>query len=274
VFFGVREACSIKEDLERLGLTTGLEGKTMVVQGLGNVGYHAAKFFHEAGVKIIGIAEYEGSIHDPKGIDIDRLMAHRRETESIKDFKGATNLSSRDDALYLECDILIPAALENQITDENVDRIRAKIVGEAANGPIASGASERLFERGVMVIPDAYLNAGGVTVSYFEWLKNLSHVRFGRMEKRHEQHIHDQMGRIIEHMTGKEVPAEMATELLHGPSEEDLVNSGLEDTMIDAFHQVREIKVRHGAKMDLRTASFISAIDKIARSYNDLGVWP
>lgn len=274
VYFGTREACSHAGDMAKLGLSTGIEGKTVVIQGLGNVGYYAAKFFSEAGARLVGLAEYEGAIHDPNGLDIEKVMAHRAETKSILDFPGAKNLAKTSDALELECDILIPAALENQITEENCDRVRARIVGEAANGPTTAAASERLYQRGIMVIPDMYLNAGGVTVSYFEWLKNLSHVRFGRMEKRFEERAYRKLLQAVQNMTGKTLTEDEIRGFASGPSEEDLVNSGLEETMVTSYERIREKRAEHGDRPDLRTAAFIVAIDMIAVTYGDLGIFP
>lgn len=274
VFFGVREACSHEDDMKKIGLQTGIEGKTFVVQGLGNVGYHCAKYFTEAGAKMIGVAEFEGSIHDQNGIDLVKLVDHRSETGSILDFPGATNLPNRADALELECDILIPAALEGQIHSGNVANIKAKIIAEGANGPVTADANDMLLERGVLIIPDMYLNAGGVTVSYFEWLKNLSHVRFGRMSNRFEANTHREMLRTIEALTGRSVDEATFKKLSVGAGEYDLVDSGLEETMVSAYNEIREISLRHGADTDLRTAAYISAIQKVASSYLTMGIFP
>ncbi len=275
VYYGLREACTIGEDMRALSLSTGLENKRVVVQGLGNVGYHAAKFMSEEGrAVIVGIVEYEGSISKPDGIDVEALMAHRQETGSILGFQGAEDLPTRDEGLELDCDILIPAALENAITMENAPRIKAKIIAEAANGPISSDASNHLADRGVMVIPDAYINAGGVTVSYFEWLKNLQHVRFGRMEKRFTESSAKQLLGAIESSTDRIFSDREIAEIAKGPGEIDLVNSGLEETMIEAYREIRAIKMAKGEGIDLRTASMIAAIDKVAVSYRELGVFP
>jgi len=274
VFFGIREACSIAEDMKAIGLSPGLGGKTVVVQGIGNVGYHAAKFLQEGGAAIISLSDSKGAIGDPKGLDIDALKKHRKETGSVLHYPGAQNLDSPLAALELACDILVPAALENQITMENVHRIKAKIIAEAANGPITADANAELTKRGVMIIPDIYLNAGGVTVSYFEWLKNLSHVRFGRMGKRFEESARRSILRTVEAATGKVLSEEAIGELAHSANEEDLVNSGLEETMIQAYHEIRETKNQHGEKADLRVAAFLNAIEKIARSYTELGIFP
>lgn len=275
VFYGLREMCSIAEEMRPLGLSPGLEGKRVVVQGLGNVGYHAAKFFQEdGGALIVGACEYEGAISVPDGFEVEELMRHRRETGSILDFPGAVNLNHRDAGLELDCDILIPAALENAITMENAPCIKAKIIAEAANGPVSADASKYLYEQEVLVVPDAYINAGGVTVSYFEWLKNLSHVRFGRMEKRFEQRSARQLLSAVESATGKTFTEDETAEFAKGADEIDLVNSGLEETMIQAYHGVREVQKRYDGKADLRMASMIDAIDKIAIAYGDRGIFP
>ncbi|MDX1644827.1 MAG: Glu/Leu/Phe/Val dehydrogenase, partial [Thermoanaerobaculia bacterium] len=177
------------------------------------------------------------------------------------------------DALELECDVLVPAALENQITRDNAADIRAKIVAEAANGPTTFEANDMLTERNILIIPDTYLNAGGVTVSYFEWVKNLSHVRFGRLEKRSVAAAFGRMADAVEIMTGKKLPGEREL-YVKGAGEADLVVSGLEDTMIDAYHQIREVQQRYNERPDLRTAAFICAIDKIALCYQELGIFP
>ena len=274
IYFGLREVCRSAEDMKSLGLQPGLEGKLVAVQGFGNVGYHAAKFLQEGGALIVGIAEQIGTIHNPMGLDVEEVISHRNETGSILNFPGATTHQNPADVLELECDILIPAALENQITPENTDRIKAKIIAEAANGPTTFEANESLRKRGVMIIPDTYLNAGGVTVSYFEWLRNLSHVRFGRMGKRFEESMQTSILKAIEKITGKELTQAEMQQIAHGPDEADLVDSGLEDTMIVAYNQIRETQKQNREEVDLRTASFINAINKIATSYMELGIFP
>ncbi|MCB1007610.1 MAG: Glu/Leu/Phe/Val dehydrogenase [Acidobacteria bacterium] len=274
VFFGICEACDDVADMKKLGLEPGIAGKTVVVQGLGNVGYYAAKFFSEAGAKLVGLAEREGSIANPNGLDLDRVMAHRAETGSILGFPDAEDLPDRSSALELPCDILIPAALENQITSENAPNIQAKIIAEAANGPVSADASAELYARGVLIVPDMYLNAGGVTVSYFEWLKNLSHVRFGRMEKRFEERTNRRLLEVVQKLTGQSMSEEEIVDFSRGASEEDLVNSGLEETMVTSYQKIREARRRHRDEPDLRTAAFIVAIDMIGVTYGDLGIFP
>lgn len=274
VFFGLREVCSHSDDMREVGLEKGLEGKRIVVQGLGNVGYNAARFCQQGGGIIIAIAEYEGAIYNANGLDLEAVMKHRKEAGSLLNFPGATNLNSREEALELECDILIPAALENQITEENAGRVRAKILAEAANGPTTAAAAEILRSKGVLIIPDIYLNAGGVTVSYFEWLKNLSHVRFGRMGKRFEQTSFENLLRVVEESTGRRLSDAERKGVARGADEIDLVNSGLEESMAIAYNQIREIWKSDSRIPSLRTAAFISAINKIAVCYAELGIFP
>ncbi len=273
-FYGLREACSNEDDMKELGLTTGMDGKTVVVQGLGNVGYHAAKFCWEAGSVLVAITEYEGAIEKRDGIDLEKLMAHRKETGSILGFEGATDLPNREAGLEVDCDILIPAALENQITKENAPRIKAKIIGEAANGPVTADAEVILEKMGVMIIPDIYINAGGVTVSYFEWLKNLSHVRFGRMGKRFEQGAYDRILDIVEQTSERKLTKSERNMVARGADEADLVYSGLEETMITAYNNIREVWKTNDKVDNLRTAAFVNAIDKVALCYFELGIFP
>jgi len=274
VYFGIREACDIGEDMAALGLSKGLDGKRVVVQGLGNVGYHAARFLQQDGAVLVGLAEFEGAIASPAGLDLAQVVAHRRETGSILGFPGAVDLPESSAALELDCDILVPAALENQITGDNAGRIKARVIAEAANGPTTADADGILADRGIAVLPDLYLNAGGVTVSYFEWLKNLSHVRFGRMEKRFDEKAHRQLLAAVERTTGMSFSDQDMSLFASGADEEDLVNSGLEETMITALHQIREVQQRNGGNLDRRTAAFVNAIDKIVVCYEELGIFP
>lgn len=277
VFYGLREACNNEEDMKRLGLSVGISGKTMVVQGLGNVGSFTAKISQDEGdVKIVGVGEAEGAIYNAKGIDIHALLAHRQETGSILGFPGATDFdkSQRDKCLEFECDILVPAALENQLTSANSENVKAKIIGEAANGPITSEGEQILLKNGALIVPDLYLNAGGVTVSYFEWLKNLSHMRFGRMEKRFDQNTYNRLIDLVEEKTGKTVGTQERMFIARGADEVDLVRSGLEETMIGAYRQIREIQSRKSNVNDLRTAAFVNAIQKMGSDYLKMGIFP
>jgi glutamate dehydrogenase (NAD(P)+) len=275
VFYGLRRCFEFEEDMAKIGLTKGIKGKTMVIQGLGNVGSHTGLIsIAEGGVKVIGVAEYEGSIHNPDGIDMQALLAFRKETGSIVGFPGTTTLENRMSALELVCDILVPAALENQITAENAPRIKAKVVAEAANGPVTADAEDILTAKGIIVIPDMYINAGGVTVSYFEWLKNLSHHRFGRMEKRFDENQYSKIAMMVEEMTGKKIDSMERNIFIHGADEEDLVRSGLEDTMISSYDQIRKEWVTNPNNITMRTAAFVVALKKIGSDYANLGIFP
>ena len=275
IAYGLRETCKQTEEMKRLKLTPGLAGKTVILQGLGNVGYHAGHILQEEdGCTIIGIAEYEGGIYREKGLDVKAVFEHRKKTGSILNFPGAKNFANSKEVLELPCDILLPAALENQITIENAAKIKCKILAEGANGPTTNDAEEVLLKKGILILPDIYLNAGGVTVSYFEWLKNLSHVRFGRMEKRREEKSVNEMLAVIEQLTGKDVPASVRKKLTFGPNEIDLVNSGLEETMSEAFQEIYEARQTVKGVQDLRTAAYVVAIRKVATSYTELGIFP
>ncbi|GBD07342.1 Glutamate dehydrogenase [bacterium HR21] len=275
VYFGLREALSLPELVRPLGLEPGLEGKRVIIQGFGNVGYHAAKFLQEGGAVITAVIEWDGAVYNPNGIDVEELHQHRRETGSILYYPKAKTIpmEERDSVLEYDCDILLPAALESQIHRHNAPRIKAKIVAEAANGPTTAAGEDILLQRGILVLPDIFLNAGGVVVSYFEWLKNIAHVRFGRLEKRFEERTNQQLVELVERLTGKSLSA-TERQLLRGPDEVSLVRSGLEDTMIAAFNEIYDIyKTRKGVQ-DLRTAAFVCAIDKIAKAYFQLGIFP
>ena len=215
VFFGIREVCNMPDVMKKLGLSTGIEGKTVVVQGLGNVGYHSAKFFRENGAKVIAIAEHNGAIYNLDGLNEEEVFQYKLKNNNVLNFPGATNFEKTTDALEIECDILIPAALENVINAENAPRIKAKIIGEAANGPCTPEADEIFIQKGILCVPDMYLNAGGVTVSYFEWLKNLSHVRYGRMEKRFTENLNTHILTQIEELSGKRVSDIERTFIMH-----------------------------------------------------------
>ena len=274
LFFGVREALSNTDDMNKIGLKPGIDGKKIIVQGLGNVGFYSAKFCMEGGGIIIGISEREGGIYNEKGLDVESVFQHRKSTGSILNFPGAKNIADPMALLEMECDILIPAALENQITKDNAPNIKAKIIAEGANGPVTKNAEVILNQKNVLIIPDLYLNAGGVTVSYFEWLKNLSHVRFGRMEKRFHEMSNMELIRAVEKSTGKALDSKERLALTHGADEIDLVRSGLEETMIFAYNEIREIKKQDKRIEDLRTAAFVSGIRKLGVSYQALGIFP
>ncbi len=275
VYYALKEIVSYKDDMAKLGLTTGMEGKTIAIQGLGNVGYHTGVICQEeGGATIVSVAEYEGAIYSKNGIDMKKLLKHRKSTGSILNFPGAKNLKQRKEVLEVDCDILIPAALENQIRKDNAKNVKAKIVAEAANGPVTADAQNILTKKGIMVVPDMYINAGGVTVSYFEWLKNLSHMRFGRMEKRFDQNTYNNLVSLVERLTGHTIGKKERSLITKGADEIDLVRSGLEETMITAYQQIRETSKRKKKIEDMRTAAFVSALGKVSSDYLNLGIFP
>jgi len=224
---------------------------------------------------LVGLCEWNGALVNAKGIDLEDVMTYRKNNGGkLEGYPKAKYLKNSHAGMEVDCDILIPAALENQITAENAPRIKAKIIGEGANGPVTPEAEDILNKKGVMVIPDMYLNAGGVTVSYFEWLKNLSHVRFGRMDKRFQEYTNENFVSTIEGLTGKRIDANTKEMLTHGADEIDMVNSGLEETMISSYNQIRNAWKKNSKIKDLRTAAFVVAISKVAESYQLLGIWP
>ncbi len=274
VFYGLRETCDNPSIMKKIGLDLGIAGKTAVIQGLGNVGSYAGTISQEEGdLVIVGVSEYEGTIVNPKGINIKELLAFRKETGSIIGFPGSTQIE-REEWISIECDILIPAALEATVHKDNAHKVKAKIIGEAANGPVTADAEEILLNMGVVIVPDMYINAGGVTVSYFEWLKNLSHMRFGRMEKRFNQNTYNNILSTVEELTGKSLSPQQKSFMARGADEVDLVRSGLEETMVNSFDQIMEIYNSKDNVHDLRTAAFICALDKVASDYLTLGIFP
>ncbi|MCG8325469.1 MAG: glutamate dehydrogenase, partial [Thiotrichales bacterium] len=251
-----------------------LAGKRIVVQGLGNVGYHAAKLLDEEDdARIIAIIERDGALVNEEGLNVEDVRQYINENKTIKGFPDATYTEDGLKQLELECEILIPAALESQITKDNADKINTKLIMEAANGPVTFNADEILRKRGIPIIPDAYANAGGVTVSYFEWVRNLSHIRFGRMERRFDELRGESIIKAVEHMTGQDAPDSLEKDLIRGADELDLVRSGLDDTMRLAFQEILSTKRSYDEISDYRTAAYVVAVNKISRSYIDIGVF-
>ncbi len=274
VQYAMREFFRHPQDVKRAHMEGGLDGKTCVIQGLGNVGYHAAKFLSEEdGVKITAVIKRDGAVICDNGINIEDLYQHIAEHATLKNFPAADYEENGATVLEKACDILIPAAMERQITLENAERIQAKLIVEAANGPVTFGADEMLNKKGVVIIPDAYANAGGVTVSYFEWIRNISHIRFGRMQKRHDEQRSNQITSMLEEMTGSKILDSVRDRVTRGANEHDLVCSGLDDTMRIAYQQIRECLESDSNLHDLRTAAYVSSVRKIARSYLDVGIY-
>jgi glutamate dehydrogenase (NAD(P)+) len=268
----MREFFRHPDDVAKTGLDGGLDGKIVVIQGLGNVGYHAAKFISEEdNVKIICVIERDGAVINENGINIQNLYDYIRENRGVKGFPDARYEENGNACLEMECDILIPAALEGQITADNAPNIKTKLIVEAANGPITFHGDEILRERGIMVMPDAYVNAGGVTVSYFEWIKNLSHIRFGRMQRRLDEFRGERIIQALEEMTGKPVPQNLKHDITQGADELALVRSGLDDTMRLAYQEVRQVAEEKNIE-DFRTASYVVALQKIANTHLMMGI--
>ena len=273
VQYGLREFFRHPEDVKLAGLDGALEGKRIVVQGLGNVGYHAAKFLEEEdGARIVAIIERDGAVINDDGLSVEAVHGYLSEHGGVKGYPDGRYVEDGLAVLEHDCDILIPAALENQVTGDNAARIKARLVAEAANGPVTFEADQILRDAGRVVIPDFYLNAGGVTVSYFEWLKNLAHVKFGRMERRIMETRIDLALSAIEKMVGSKVPEEDAKVLRQEYDELNLVRSGLDDTMRLAYQSIRELYHARPEVTDLRTAAFIVSIEKLVHYYEEYAI--
>lgn len=273
VQYGLREFFRHPQDVKMSGLSGGLGGKRLAIQGLGNVGYHAAKFLqYEDDVKIVAIIERDGALVKESGLSVEKVSAYLYANGGVKGYPDAEYVEDGRSVFGMDCDILLPAALEAQITAKNAPSIKARLIPEAANGPVTFAADEYLRTHGVVMIPDVFLNAGGVTVSYFEWIKNLSHIRFGRLGRRHEESRGQHIISLVEEMTGKKAPPKIAEKIVSGADEIDLVRSGLDDTMRKAYREIRDVLWSREQVKDLRTAAFVVAIQKIARSYMELGI--
>ncbi|MEM9952355.1 MAG: Glu/Leu/Phe/Val dehydrogenase [Chloroflexota bacterium] len=272
VQFVIREFFRHADDLARVGFTGTIEGKRCIVQGLGNVGYHAAKFLEEEdGAIITAVIEWDGAIINEDGIDIDDLKSWMIANGGLKTYPHGKYVENGISVLEMDCDILIPAALESQITRQNASHIQAKLIVEAANGPVTAAADDILRDKGVMVLPDFYVNAGGVTVSYFEWIKNLSHIRFGRLQRRLDEYRADATIQAMEQMTGKKVPTNLRADILRGGDELSMVRSGLDDTMRDGYAEIKDAMERHDID-DYRTAAFVVSLEKIAYTHKRMGM--
>lgn len=272
VQYALKELFRHPEEIERCGLSGSLKGKRIIVQGLGNVGFHAAHFLQtEDEALITAIIERDGAIVNPEGLDVVSVSRHLELHGGVKGFPGARFHNNGAEVLEQECDILIPAALEGVIHEENAPRIQARLIAEAANGPVTFSADAILRDKGVEIIPDAYCNAGGVIVSYFEWIRNLAHVRFGRMEKRFHEARGHRIIEAIEQATGNPVPESVQKDLARGADEFDLVRSGLDDSMRLALQAIIAKRREVAGIQDYRMAAYVIAIEKIARSYRDIG---
>ncbi len=272
VQYALRSLFRYPEDLARAGLEGGLEGKRIIVQGLGNVGYHAAKCLaEEDGALIVGVIERDGAIVDDAGIDCVALREHINAQGGLAEYQPGRYVKDGMQVLMKDCDILVPAAIEGVIDKHNAPQISARVIIEAANGPVTAIADEILRNKDVLIIPDMYANAGGVTVSYFEWVRNLSHIRFGRMQRRQEEYkanlLLDELQR-----QGFNFPPAFESQFATGSDELALVRSGLDDTMRDAYDRMRETWWEDDNVTDLRMAAYTVAITEIANSYSALGL--
>lgn len=275
VMYAMREFFRHPQDVALAGLDGSLAGKRIIVQGLGNVGYHAAKFLAEEDDCIITcIIEWDGALINENGLDVEAIKRHIYQTGGIKGYKDpdVEYIPNGRECLTMDCDILIPAALESQITIDNADDIRARLIVEAANGPITYEADQRLRQHGIVILPDAFANAGGVTVSYFEWIKNLQHIRFGRMNRRLDEYRAERIIEAMEMLTGKTLPDAMRLRLGVETDELTLVRSGLDDTMRLAYQEI-SIERRNNPDIDdFRTAAYLVALRKIITTYHNMGL--
>ncbi len=278
VQYALHEFFRHPEDMKIAGLSGTMEGKRVVVQGLGNVGYHAAKFLSEEdGALITGIIERDGALTDDKGLDVEGVRGWIAKHGGVKGYPDGTYVENGGSVLEKDCDILIPAALEGVINLSNAAKIKAPLIIEAANGPVTAGADDILRDKGVVIIPDMYANAGGVTVSYFEWVKNLSHIRFGRMQRRQEEARHElivgELQRLSEHLGDQwSMTPNFKQKYLRGAGELELVRSGLDDTMRTAYQSMRDVWHARDDVQDLRTAAYLVSIGKVAASYRAKGL--
>jgi len=266
----IREIFRHKHVVKESNLKNELKDNLIVIQGFGNVGSNLAKhLYNRDKAKIVAIGESNGYLYNEKGIDINNLITFYQKNKTINNPKLGIFTDKPEELLELDCDILIPAALENAITLKNVERIKAKVILEAANGPISFDADKKLNEKGIIVMPDIYVNAGGVVVSYFEWVKNISHIRFGRVEKRFQEDKILELIDLIDKKTKTKTTPELVTKIIHGANEEDLAFSGLEDAMRNSFNEILQIKKQ--IKKSFRESAYYLSLQKIRKFYTPDG---
>ena len=273
VQYALREFFRHPDDIKKAKLQGSLDGKKIIIQGLGNVGYHAAKFLsQEDGAKIIKVIERGGSISNSSGINIEELKQHLDSGLPLKDYREGTFAKPNVEEIECACDILIPAATEGVINIKNAHKIKAKMIIEAANGPVTAMADSILRDNGIFIIPDLYANAGGVTVSYFEWVKNIGHIRFGRLQRRNEESKNRSLIDALANQNGLKFNERFKSEYIEGADEIDLVRAGLDDTMRTAYVNIKTILENKPELGDLRTSAFYSVINNIALHYKSIGL--
>ncbi len=273
VYFGIREMLAHPRLTRVVGLEPGVSGKRFIVQGLGNVGHHAAEALHRAGGRLVGLIEFDGALARPQGIDYPAVAEYRKANGTIRGFPGAETIDDPNEGLLLECDVLVPAALQNVIHADNAALLRTRVIAEAANSPVTPEADHRLRERGVLIVPDIFLNAGGVTVSYFEWVKNLQHISFERLLKGHQESVNRRQVDAMQLVGTRSFDPAERDALIIGPTERGLVHAALEQTMVHAFSQIAHRHLNQPTT-DLRSAAMAIAIEKIAETYEHLGIFP
>ena len=262
-FYGVRHLMNNKDFCDQYNTTVGLKGKTVIIQGYGNVGSWAHKFFVEEGSKVTGIVEYNSAVYDEEGLDRNELMAYWNKNKTFAGYsKGQVFDKDPNQVMYKKCDVFVPAAIEKSINKSNMTKFNCKVIAEAANGPMTFAAQQHFDKMGVAVLPDLLINAGGVIVSYFEWLKGLEHVRLGRLTKGWEKKSKKELGSLLGINMDK-------LDKLEGPTEKNIVYTALEEIMTTSCDAVFSYSKKNNCS--LRVSAYAQTILKIAQTYKEAG---